>query len=111
VNKHNRSALLALTLAIAVCMGSMGTTSAQSPKGSANAAPAFDKLKTLVGRWEANTEKGKATATFESVSGGSALLERVNIHGEETITIYYLDGDRLRLDLLPGRQARLYGAV
>ena len=98
MNRNQRISLMALTLAIAVCFGFAGTAFPQTPKDPANATQAFDKLKMLAGRWEATTDKGKASAAFQLVSGGTALLERMNMPGEqEMITVYYLDGNRLLL--------------
>jgi len=89
---------MAGTLAIAICMGFAGTAWAQASKDSAGVVQAFDKLKTLAGRWEATSEKGKATTTFQLVSGGTAPLERTDMPGEkEMISVYHLDGNRLIL--------------
>jgi hypothetical protein len=88
---------MALTLVMAVCFGLAGA-SAQTSKDPANATLAFDKLKTLSGRWEAATDKGKVSATLQLVSGGTALLEHLSMPGEqEMVTMYYLDGNRLLL--------------
>lgn len=61
--------------------------------------PGFEKLKTLVGTWVATTRDGQhATATYELVSAGSALLERLggDAHGDmQMVTVYHADGDRL----------------
>lgn len=61
--------------------------------------PGFDKLKTLAGRWETTMSDGKrATVSYEVVSAGSALLERIggDHHADmEMITVYHPDGDRL----------------
>ena len=63
-----------------------------------NAAAAFNKLKTLAGTWEATSERGKVTSSYEVISGGSALVERDNVPGEGAmLTVYHLDGDRLVL--------------
>jgi hypothetical protein len=98
MKKNSRITLMALTLAVAVCIGFWDTAFAQVSKDAANATQAFDKLKTLTGRWEATTDKGKALATFQVVSGGTALLERTDMPGEkEMITVYHLDGNRLLL--------------
>ncbi len=99
MNRNHRGSLTALILAVAICFGFAGAAAPQSSQNPSNAASqAFDKLKTLAGRWEATTDKGKASATFQLVSGGTALLERVNISGEsEMITVYYVDGNRLLL--------------
>ena len=98
MKRNRRIALMALALAVAVCFGLGKKAFAQSAKDAANAAQAFDKLKTLAGHWEATTDKGKGSATFQVVSGGTALLERTYMPGEkEMITVYHLDGNRLLL--------------
>jgi hypothetical protein len=67
-------------------------------KNDDNAAAAFAKLKTLVGQWEADTDKGKITATYELVSNDTALVEHVNVPGEDAmLTVYHLDGSHLVL--------------
>ncbi len=67
-------------------------------KPDSSAAAAFNKLKTLAGTWEATTEKGKVTTTYEVVSNGSAILERLKVPGEtEMVTLYNLDGNKLVL--------------
>src|ERR1700722_9269903 len=93
------SRLAKIGLAIAVCLAAANGAYAQNDAtSSANASAAFNKLKTLAGHWEANTSKGKASATYQLVSGGTALLENTNMPGEtEMISVYYLDGDRLLL--------------
>ena len=71
---------------------------AASP-ADANASAAYQKLTGLAGRWEADSEKGKVTTTFEVVSGGSAVLERFQAEGmPPMVTVYHLDGDRLVLE-------------
>ena len=63
-----------------------------------NATAAFSKLKTLAGTWEGTSERGKVTTSYEVISNGSALAERINVPGEgEMMTLYHLDGDRLVL--------------
>lgn len=85
-------------LAFAVCLALLGTVFAQQSEDSANATQAFARLKALVGHWEATTDQGKVSTSYELVSGGTALLERLNFAGMETmITVYHLDGDRLLL--------------
>ncbi|MFZ0820241.1 MAG: hypothetical protein WAM91_09235 [Candidatus Acidiferrales bacterium] len=110
MNTIRRRSRLALALAIAVGFGLAGAAAPQTPKDPANAALAFDKLKTLTGRWEAMSEKGKASAAYQVVSNGTAILEHVIIPGEaEMITVYYLDGNRLLLTHFceAGNQPRL----
>jgi hypothetical protein len=99
VRNRNRITWMAFTLATGVGLGFAGSAYPQTRKDDpASATLAFEKLKTLVGRWEAATEKGKASATYQLVSGGTALLEHLKVPGEsEMITVYYLDGNRLLL--------------
>ena len=62
------------------------------------AAAAFARIKSLAGNWEAQTEKGKVTSSYEVVSNGSAVLEKINVPGEsEMVTVYHLAGNRLVL--------------
>ena len=45
----------------------------------AQAQTGFDKLKTLVGEWEGQNSEGvRATATYQLVSGGTALMETLS---------------------------------
>jgi hypothetical protein len=98
MTRNRRFSLISLTLAIAVGFGFVGVAFTKTPKDPANATLAFDKLKTLAGHWEATTDKGKVSATFQLVSGGTALLEHLTMPGEqEMITVYYVDGNRLLL--------------
>jgi len=67
-----------------------------------NGAAAFEKMKSLAGHWEGSTPgDGKLTADIEVTSGGNAVLERFQmIEGGKPmnmITMYYLDGDTLKL--------------
>ncbi len=67
-----------------------------------SAEQAFEKMKTLVGTWEATTEEGKkAILTYELVSGHTTLLERFVDEGShqftDLITMYHMDGDHLML--------------
>ncbi len=61
--------------------------------------PGFEKLKTLAGEWQASMGEGHVVkASYEVVSGGSAVMERLTPHdGGEMITIYHPDGKRILL--------------
>jgi hypothetical protein len=62
------------------------------PGGTKGAA--FDDLKTLVGEWEGTTNGGPVRVTYTLVSGGTALMERLESANEpEMITMYSADGD------------------
>ncbi len=110
MNTFHGRGILAIALAAAVSFALAGAAAPQISKDPANAALAFEKLKTLAGSWEAISEKGKASATYQVVSNGTALLEHVKVPGEaEMITVYYLDGNRLLLTHFceAGNQPRL----
>jgi hypothetical protein len=67
-----------------------------------NGAEAFEKIKSLAGHWEGSAPgDAKLTADIEVTSGGNAVLERFRTieSGKPMtmITIYYLDGDTLKL--------------
>lgn len=73
-------------------------TSSPAAASEDNAAAAFAKMKNLVGQWEANSDKGKVSSTYELVSNGTALVEHVSVPGEGAmLTVYHLDGSHLVL--------------
>ena len=80
---------------------SAGIAAAGEPGPSrAEAAAAFDRLKTLAGTWQSDTkDMGKARVEYELVAGGSALIERFSAEkmGQPMITLFHMDGDALRL--------------
>ena len=64
---------------------------------TARTTPAFDQLKALVGHWEGTTPDGKkGQATYELISNGSVVMERLSPGNEpDMITMYSLEGDRI----------------
>lgn len=71
---------------------------AEEQNSQSRAAQAFNSLKTLTGRWEAQMPTGKAQVDYELLAGGSVLVSHDKIPGEpEMLTVYYLDGDHLVL--------------
>ncbi|HXJ45290.1 MAG TPA: hypothetical protein VNK47_01350 [Candidatus Dormibacteraeota bacterium] len=84
---------IVLTLALATAF------SARSSAGEkARSAAAFEKLISLVGEWEGTNTAGHVKATYTLVSGGTALMERLQSANEpEMITLYSLDGDHLMM--------------
>jgi len=55
---------------------------------------AFDQLKALVGEWK--NDSGTVKITYTLVSGGTALMERMQPANEaEMITMYSADGDKI----------------
>jgi hypothetical protein len=58
----------------------------------AGSNPGFESMKSLAGNWKGTGPDGKPfTVTFEVISGGSVVLERMN--EEQMVTTYYPDGD------------------
>src|SRR5258705_13164777 len=73
-------------------------------------------MKALVGDWQTETSaNGKATLHLELTSGGTALLEKSHMEegGKpvEMITLYYLDGDQIKLThyCMAGNQPTMRG--
>jgi hypothetical protein len=64
---------------------------------TASAAPGsdFDKLKALVGQWDATSPEGKTRITFQLISEGSALMESMS--RESMVTVYHPDGDSIMM--------------
>jgi hypothetical protein len=57
----------------------------------------LDKIKSLVGEWEATTPEGPATIKYELISNGTAVEERLGVHNEEMVSIYHMNGDKLMM--------------
>jgi hypothetical protein len=86
-------------------------------RAGGNGSAAFEQLKSLAGHWE--TEKSntdKATLDLEVTSGGTAVIERVRMSDAgktvEMITLYYLDGEQLKLThyCMAGNQPTMRGS-
>ncbi len=82
-----------LLLSLSLCV----FAAAQEMHPAARSTPAFDQLKSLAGEWERTSTQGsKVTLTYQVVSNGSVLMERLKGPGEsEMITMYSLDGDHI----------------
>jgi len=89
---HSRPMIL-LLLCLSLCV----FAAAQEMHPAARSTPAFDHLKSLAGEWERTSTQGsKVTLTYQVVSNGSVLMERLKGPGEsEMITMYSLDGDHI----------------
>ena len=86
---------------ITLLMLSTSVWSAAAPNAT-DSAGAFEQLKSLAGNWESKAADGnKSRARYEVVSGGSAVVERFENEAlgaaNAMVTVYYLDGDHLRL--------------
>ncbi len=83
-------------------LGWASAAAAPKPIPAASVAPpsatgAFDRLRGLVGDWDASLPGGKSYhVSFRLISSDSALVETyTSASGRETLTIYTVDGDRL----------------
>jgi len=87
--------MLAGVLVAACGMAGEKHPPAKTAPGRARAA--FDKLKTLVGKWDGKRyDDAKVKLSYELISNGTCLLERLNSpDATEMVTIYHLDGDTL----------------
>jgi hypothetical protein len=101
-----------------IAVGLMAAVLAVPPPGFAatNGAAAFEQLKSLAGHWETDkTNMNKATLDVEVTSGGTAVLEKFRMVEDgkplEMITLYYLDGDQLKLThyCMAGNQPTMRG--
>jgi|HubBroStandDraft_5_1064220.scaffolds.fasta_scaffold204956_2 hypothetical protein len=71
-------------------------------RAGGNGSAAFEQLKSLAGHWETETtNREKATLDLELTAGGTAVIEKARVSDAgktvEMITLYYLDGDQLKL--------------
>jgi hypothetical protein len=104
-------------LAVGLGITALGTASARFAwAATSGGAEAFEQMKALVGDWTTDTAaNGKATLHLELTSGGTALLEKFQMdeNGKpvEMITLYYLDGDQLKLThyCMAGNQPMMAG--
>jgi hypothetical protein len=73
----------------------------------------LDKIKQLVGEWEATTPQGPTTVRYELISNGTAVEERLGVQNEEMVSIYHMNGDKLMMTHYCSfnNQPRLEGAV
>jgi hypothetical protein len=99
---------------LVLCAGITAVRTSAAPGGGAEA---FEKLKSLVGHWETDkTNMGKATLDLELTSGGTAVLEKFHMveNGKpvEMTTLYYLDGDQVKLThyCMAGNQPTMKGS-
>jgi hypothetical protein len=69
------------------------SVTAARANNSTPGVPAFDQLKTLVGKWEGSNGGGPVKVTYTLVANGTALMERLQPANEpDMITVYSVDG-------------------
>jgi hypothetical protein len=102
---------------LGVLVLSMGIMAVRSNAAPGGGAEAFEKLKSLVGHWETDkTNMQKATLDLELTSRGTAMLEKFHMvdNGKpvEMTTLYFLDGDQLKLThyCMAGNQPTMTGS-
>jgi hypothetical protein len=80
-----------------LCMSLCVFAAAQEMHPPARTTPAFDQMKSLAGEWEGTNAQGsKVHVTYQVVSNGSVLMERLHsAEASEMITMYSLDGDHI----------------
>ena len=82
----------------------------KTARPAVDAAAAFERLKTLAGEWEADTQAGKAHLSYELIANGTSLVEKES-GGimQPMLTVYHLDGKRLILQhyCMVGNQPRM----
>jgi len=94
MKNHAPARILAAGLLLGSLLCAAGTSRAGNEK--ATSAAAFERLISLVGEWEGTNSSGHVKATYTLVSGGTALMERMQPTNEaEMVTLYSLDGDHL----------------
>jgi hypothetical protein len=102
---------------LGVMLLSIGIIPHTSNAATSGGAEAFEKLKSLVGHWQTDkTNMNKATLDLELTSGGTAVLEKFHVvdNGKpiEMTTLYYLDGDQIKLThyCMAGNQPTMRGS-
>jgi hypothetical protein len=102
---------------LGVLVLSMGIMAVRSNAAPGGGAEAFEKLKSLAGHWETDkTNMQKATLDLELTSRGTAMLEKFHMveNGKpvEMTTLYFLDGDQLKLThyCMAGNQPTMTGS-
>ncbi len=99
-----------LLIAAAVLSASASYATDAKTQPAIDTAAAFSRLKTLVGEWQADTNMGKVTVSYELIAGGTALVERESgEHVPAMMTVYHFDGKRLMLThyCMAGNQPRM----
>jgi hypothetical protein len=100
---QDRPPLRLISLMLVVLLAVIGQAYAlqdKKPAGPNAPRAAYERFKTLEGKWQGKSTKGWDEAiTFKTIAGGSVVVENsFDAHPNETMmTMYHLDGDRLLL--------------
>ncbi len=96
-----RAAVCAMALSMILSRsGAIGAETAPRAGADHSAAAAFEKLKGLVGEWDAPLSGNEVmTDIFRPIGSGTAILHEEWKNGEQlTATVFYVVGDELRAD-------------
>jgi hypothetical protein len=88
------------TLLVLLCLFAATIVLSGEKPESVKSSPAFDKLKSLEGSWQAKDVKGKpVTVSYKVVSAGSTVMETLGMGDSEgtMVTMYHPDGDKLMM--------------
>lgn len=106
-----KSTITALAVVFAV---SLAGAAQETGKKEKKPHPGLERLKKLVGTWEAETkEMGKTTVTYRLIAGGSTVMETIMPGTDhEMVTMYHMDGEDLVLThyCVIGNQPRMKAA-
>lgn len=85
------------TWALALCLlADSALASKPGPATPPPTSPSFEKLKGLVGDWEAKMGEGKATVSYRLTSGGTTLMEDLGAGSpHEMVTMYTPEKDQV----------------
>ncbi len=94
-----KSRILIITAAALAALAAMALADVPKHEAMGPPNPGFEKLKTLIGNWQAKGEDGKpATSSYALVSGGSALEEKLGPAKESNmVTMYHPDGESVMM--------------
>ena len=84
-------------MAAVVLLAACGMADVEKKPTPSKAQGAFDKLKSLVGKWDGKRyDDAPVKLSYELISNGTCLLERLNSpDATEMVTVYHLDGDTI----------------
>jgi hypothetical protein len=82
---------------IAIVIGFIATP---APASAGSGAATFERLKGLVGTWEARDEKGnlRMRTVYETIAGGKSLVEKLypgDLEHGDMMSVYHMDGNDL----------------
>ena len=85
-----------------------------SVAAQSDAQKALDRLKSIVGTWEAKSPTGEASqVTYQLAAGGTAVMVELNLGSEDMTSMFYVDGDRLLMTHFcpSGNQPRMKATI